>query len=301
MRISVPVADGFLVICAVLWGVGFVAQRIATQQMGDTPFTYNAARFLLGALLLLPFVVGRTTARTRATLIGGMAAALAMFVASGLQQKAMATVTAGTAGFITGTYVIWVPLLGLLWGERVSERVWIGATLALAGMWFLMIHGSFAVASGDLLLLGCAIGWAAHVHIIGWAARRGDAIGIAFVQFAATGIMCACVALQYEPVSLELLAAGWGAIVFSGVFAIAIAFTLQVLAQTSAPASHAAIILSMESLFAELSGSIWMRESFDPRKWLGAVLMLSGALVATVTGLRRPHRGSTPPSAPAAG
>ncbi len=284
MRISVPVADGFLFIAAVLWGAGFVAQRIAAQDMGDTPFTFNAARFLIGALLLLPFVVGRASARTRVTLIGGGAAAIAMLVAASLQQKAMATVTPGTAGFITGTYVIWTPLLGLLWGQRVNRRVWIGAGLALVGLWFLTIRGPSEIAVGDLYLLGCAVAWACHVHVIGWAATRGDALGIAFVQFAVTGLLSAMIAMQFEPVSLELLRAGSGAIAFSAVFSIGIAFTLQVLAQTSAPAAHAAIILSLESVFAEVSGSIWTHESFDPRKWLGAGLMLAGALVATVTG-----------------
>ncbi|MSQ90616.1 MAG: DMT family transporter [Phycisphaerales bacterium] len=301
MRVSVPVADGFLFVCALLWGIGFVAQRIAALDMGDTPFTYNAARFLLGALLLLPFALRRPAARSQAVIIGGSAAALAMFAASSLQQMAMARVTPGTAGFITGTYVIWVPLLGLLWGQRVSRRVWAGAAIALVGMWFLMVRGRLEIAPDELLLLACAVGWAAHVHIIGWAALRGDVLGIAFVQFAVTGALSGAVAFAAEPVSLEILAAGWWPIAFSGFFAITIAFTLQVLAQTAAPPAHAAIILSMESLFAEISGSIWMRESFDPRKWVGATLMLTGALVATVTGLRRSPPESTHPQEPAAG
>ncbi|MDA1261890.1 MAG: DMT family transporter [Planctomycetota bacterium] len=290
MRISVPVADGFLLMCAVMWGAGFVAQRIATQQMGDTPFTYNAARFLLGAILLFPFVVRRTTARTKVTLIGGLAAASVMLIAVSLQQKAMATVTAGTAGFITGTYVIWTPLLGLCWGQRVTARVWIGAAIALLGLWFLTVQGDGEFSSGDFYLLGCAIAWAMHVHVIGWAATRGDALGIAFVQFAATGILSGVIALGIEPVSIDLLRMGSGAIAFSAVFSIGIAFTLQILAQTSAPPAHAAVILSLESLFAEISGSLWLKESFDPKKWVGAILMLLGALVATFTGLR----GKTP-------
>ena len=300
MRISVPVADGFLLVCAVLWGAGFVAQRIATQEMGDTPFTFNSARFLLGAIILFPFVVRRTSARTKVTVVGGLAAACAMLLAASLQQKAMATVTAGTAGFITGTYVIWTPLLGLCWGQRVTTRVWVGAALALVGLWFLTMQGGGEFSLGDLYLLGCAIAWAMHVHVIGWAATRGDALGIAFVQFAATGILSGVIALGIEPVSVDLLWMGSGAIAFSAVFSIGIAFTLQVLAQTAAPPAHAAVILSLESLFAEMSGSLWLKESFDPRKWIGAILMLIGALVATVTGLRgkAPLRPSNRPPQP---
>ena len=290
MRISVPVADGFLLVCAVLWGAGFVAQRIATQEMGDTPFTFNSARFLLGAILLFPFIVRRTSARTKVTMTGGIIAACVMLLAASLQQKAMSTVTAGTAGFITGTYVIWTPLLGLCWGQRVTARVWIGAVLSLVGLWFLTMQGGREFSAGDLYLLGCAIAWALHVHVIGWAAMRGDALGIAFVQFLVTGILSGIIAIGIEPVSIDLLRMGSGAIAFSAVFSIGIAFTLQVLAQTSAPPAHAAIILSLESLFAEISGSLWLKESFDPRKWVGASLMMIGALVATVTGLR----GKTP-------
>lgn len=298
-RLSVAGADALLLFCAVLWGIGFVAQRIATQQMGDTPFTFNAARFLIGGAILLPFVIRRREARTLSTLVGGVAAAIALLTAASLQQKAMATVTAGTAGFITGTYVLWVPVLGLLLGQRVLARVWAGVALTLVGLWFLVIRDTVAVSEGDLYLMGCALAWACHVHIIGIAVRKGDPMGIAVVQFAVTGALSAAVAVTFEPVSIELLCAGWGPILFSALFAIAIAFTLQVLAQTSAPPAHAAVILSLESLFAELSGSLWMHESFDPRKWIGAGLMLGGALVATVTGFRQSPRESDPPPPPA--
>ncbi len=293
-RLTVPAADAVLLVCAILWGIGFVAQRVATQQMGDTPFTFNGARFLIGALILIPFVARRPSARTRASVVGGVAASIALVTAASLQQKAMATVTAGTAGFITGTYVLWVPLLGLLLGQRVTARVWIGVSMALAGLWFLVLGDKLELASGDFYLIGCAIAWACHVLIVGWAVRRGDPLGIAVVQFGLTGAVCASIAMTVEPVSLQLLLDGSWAILFSAVFAIAIAFTLQVIAQTSAPPAHAAVILSLESVFAEFSGSLWLNESFDPRKWCGALLMLGGALVATVTGFRQPPRESHP-------
>ncbi len=300
-RFSVAGADAILFVCAVLWGIGFVAQRTATQQMGDTPFTYNAARFLIGALILLPLVIRRREARSLASVMGGVAASVALLTAASLQQKAMATVTAGTAGFITGTYVLWVPLLGLLLGQRVHARVWVGVALTLVGLWFLLVRERVDVRSGDLYLMGCALAWACHVHVIGWAVRKGDPLGIAVVQFAVTGAISGVIALGVEPVTVELLCAGWGPILFSALFAIAIAFTLQVLAQTSAPPAHAAVILSLESLFAEVSGSLWMHESFDPRKWTGAVLMLGGALIATVTGFRQTPRESPPPPPQATG
>jgi len=286
MKLPVWTANGALMLCAIFWGTGFVAQRIAAQQMGDTPFTFNAARFLIGAVLLLPFVIMRPSLRRWSTWRGGAIAGVVMVIAASLQQKAMATVAPGTAGFITGTYVVWTPLIGLLWGMRVSRRIWIGALLSLAGLWVMSIHGQPEIATGDLYLIGCAGMWAVHVHVIGWCASREDALGISLVQLLVTGALSAIIATAGEPVSGEMLRAGAGPIVFSAIFSIALAFTLQVIAQSAAPPAHAAVLLSLESVFAELSGALWLNESFDGRKWIGAVLMLIGALVATVTAPR---------------
>lgn len=318
-RLSVPAADGLLLFTALIWGVGFVAQRIAARDMGDTPFTFNAARFAVGTLCLVPMLIGRRGAFSFPSIAGGIAAGLAMAIASSLQQAAMSTVTAGTAGFITGTYVIWVPIIGIVLGQRAGARVWIGAACALAGLWILgtppapdvaamsdaagggtALTGAAGAASandlsrwipihlsrGELLVLGCAVAWAFHVHVIGWAAHRADAFGVSFVQFACTTAASATFSIALEEPTLEMLHAGMWPIIFSGVFAIAIAFTLQVVAQGVAPPAHAAIILSLESVFAEISGTLFLNEGFDRQKWIGAGLMFAGALIATVTGLR---------------
>ncbi len=281
--------------CALAWGTGFVAQRLATQSMGETPLTFNAARFTVGLLIVAPFMMRGGRLAKRATWIGGLAAGLALVVGSTLQQAAMGRVTAGTAGFITGTYVIWVPLLGLIWGQRVSVRVWIAVALAIAGLWLLSAQGNFVFAPAELLLITSALVWSGHVQVIGWAARRGDPIGIAFVQFVMTAVLCSIGSLAFEPVSIDLLKAGIGPILFSGVFSIGAAFTLQAIAQSSAPPAHAAIIMSLESVFAEVSGSLWLHEGFGARKWIGAALILAGALAATVTGSRQPPQESVPP------
>ncbi|MBM4101330.1 MAG: DMT family transporter [Phycisphaerae bacterium] len=296
-KLPVWTANGALLLCAICWGTGFVAQRLAAHQMGDTPFTFNAARFLIGALLLLPFVITRPSLRRWSTWRGGAIAGVAMVIAASLQQKAMATVGPGTAGFITSTYVVWTPLMGLLWGMRVTGRTWIAALLCLAGLWVMSIHGQPEIATGDLYLVGCAIMWAVHVHVIGWCASQEDPLGVSLVQLLVTGTLAAAIAGASEPISGDMLRAGAGPIIFSAVFSIALAFTLQVVAQSSAPPAHAAVLLSLESVFAEVSGALWLKESFDSQKWIGAALMLIGALVATVTaprGTGPPHQSSAP-------
>lgn len=314
-RLSVPAADSLLLFTALIWGVGFVAQRIAAREMGDTPFTFNAARFAVGTLCLAPLLIGRRGALSTPAIVGGIAAGLAMSIASSLQQAAMSTVTAGTAGFITGTYVIWVPIIGIALGQRAGVRVWVGAACALAGLWVLgtppapdaAAAGDLArwmpvhLSRGELLVLGCAIAWAFHVHVIGWAAQRADAYGVSFVQFACTAVACTAFSLSLEKPTAGMLQAGLWPILFSGVFSIGVAFTLQVIAQGVAPPAHAAIILSLESVFAEFSGSMFLGEGFDRQKWIGAGLMFAGALIATVTGLRRPPPSGAAPPAQAAG
>lgn len=315
-RLSVPAADGLLLVTALIWGVGFVAQRIAARDMGDTPFTFNAARFLVGTLCLAPLLVGRRGAISTPAVVGGIAAGLAMSIASSLQQAAMSTVTAGTAGFITGTYVIWTPIIGIALGQRAGARVWVGAACALAGLWVLgtppaatetaVAAGAAAdpsrwmpihLSRGELLVLGCAIAWAFHVHVIGWAAQRADAYGVSFVQFACTAAASAAFSIALEQPTVGMVQAGLWPILFSGVLSIGVAFTLQVVAQGVAPPAHAAIILSLESVFAEFSGSVFLGEGFDRQKWIGAGLMFAGALIATVTGLRRrPPEGAGPPA-----
>jgi drug/metabolite transporter (DMT)-like permease len=275
---------------AFLWGISFVTQRLAALAMNGMPFTFNAARYLIGAVFLAPFVMRAGALRSRATWIGGGAAGCAMIAGSTLQQAAMNAVSAGTAGFITSTYVVWVPLLGLIWGQRVGVRVWIGVALAVAGLWLLCGGGDFALSRAEFMLLGCAFAWGFHVQIIGWAATRGDVFGIAFVQFLVTAVASSAGALAFEPLSVEVVIGAAGPILFAGVFSIAVAFTLQIVGQSAAPPAHAAIIMSLESVFAELAGSVWMNEGFGARKWFGGLLILGGALLATVIGPRQHPR-----------
>ena len=163
------------------------------------PFTYNGVRFALGSLSLLPLVCLRRNApagrrpplgRGRAALLRyGLAAGAVLFVASSLQQQGMVTTSAGKAGFITGLYVVLVPLSGLLWGQRAGWGRFLGAALAVAGLYLLSVTGGFAVARGDLLVLVSALFWAAHVHLIGWASPRVDSLELAALQFAVCSVL----------------------------------------------------------------------------------------------------------------
>jgi len=281
--------DSLLLLTAVIWGLAFVAQRIGMDHVG--PFTYNAVRFALGSLVLLPFVVARRRpwapppgAAGRAPRIGaipaGLIAGAVLVFGASLQQIGLVSTTAGKAGFITGLYVVLVPLSGLLWAQRTGVTAWLGAVLCVVGLFFLSVTAELTVEPGDLFVLVGSVFWAAHVQVVGWLSPRTDPVRLACVQFAVCSLASAGGALLTEQVSAPALLAAAGPILYGGVLSVGIAYTLQVVAQRSAPPAHAAILLSLESVFAALGGSLLLGERLGTRGALGCALMFAGMIVS---------------------
>jgi drug/metabolite transporter (DMT)-like permease len=166
-------ADLALLATAVVWGLAFVVCRMAAAQTGS--FLYNGARFLLGALTLLPFAGARLRGLTRVEVWGGAQVGAVLFVAASLQQIGLRFTTAGKAGFITGLYVVFVPLcLALVWRQWPRRSTWVASLLAAAGLFLLSAVDQLALAPGDGLELVGAVFWALHVILIGRLARRVD-------------------------------------------------------------------------------------------------------------------------------
>ncbi|OLF55433.1 DMT family transporter [Pseudomonas chlororaphis] len=278
-------ADILMLVTAIIWGSAFVAQTSGMDHIG--PFLYSGLRFALGSLCLLPLVLrgDRRQAKaepflTRGLLTGGVLMGLALALGINLQQVGLMFTSVTNAGFITGLYVIVVPLLGLLLGHKTGLGTWLGALLAVLGMFLLSVSDSFQVASGDWLQLIGAFVWGAHVVLVGVFASRHDPIRLAFLQFATCSLVSLVLALCLEPVHGEAILAAGPAILYGGVVAVGIGYTLQVVAQKHAIASHAAIILSLEAVFAAIAGAWLLGESLQLRGYIGCVLMLSGMLVA---------------------
>ena len=286
-------ADLLLLLTAFIWGFGFVAQRIGMQHIG--PFAFSGLRFLLGAASLLPLMWwlgrGRPRSGDRRTLLwGGLVAGAFLFIGASLQQVGLVYTTAGKAGFITGLYIVIVPLLGLLWGQRTRRDTWLGALLALIGLYLLSVSEDFTLAYGDLLELIGAFFWAGHVLVIGWLAPRCDVLALSFLQFLACGLLSLLVAAAIETTSVAAVLDSATAIAYAGVMSVGVAFTLQVLGQREAPASHAAILLSLEAFFAALGGMLILDESLGARGATGCALMLAGMLISQ--GLLGRRRGA---------
>ena len=299
MNVRAVRADFFMLITAAIWGTAFVAQRVGMDYVG--PFTFNGVRFLLGGLSLVPFLFirpaesGKTAADEREKvnaepadgrvsrwklLLYGALAGGALFLGASFQQVGIVYTTAGNAGFITGLYVIMVPILGLVVGRRPGGGVWLGAVLAVAGMYLLNEAPGVGLNIGDALVLVCALFFALHVLLIGRISPMFPAVPLSIIQFLTCALLSLGVAFWREPIAYSDILASGVPILYGGIGSVGIAYTLQVIAQKDAPPAHAAIILSLESVFALLGGVLLLGETVVALKVVGAALMLAGMLTA---------------------
>lgn len=280
-------ANLLLLLTAVIWGFAFVAQRSGMEHVG--PYTFNAVRFLIGGLVLVPFLLltdrrRPATSDRRPALRGGVLAGGVLFAAATLQQTGIAFTTAGKAGFITSLYVVLVPILGLALGHRPSAAVWVGAALSAAGLYFLTIQGGFRMAPGDLLVLMGAFLWAIHVLLIGRLSPGTDPARLAFVQFMTCAALSGMAALLLEVTTLADLRAALAPILYAGIMSVGVGYTLQVAAQRHARPADAAIILSLEAVFAVIGGRLLLGEQLTTRALFGCGLMLAGILISQLIG-----------------
>ncbi|MEW5773617.1 MAG: DMT family transporter [Thermodesulfobacteriota bacterium] len=281
-------ANLLLLTTAAIWGTAFVAQRVGMESVG--PFTYNGVRFALGVLSLLPLIAWRARrgpnpvpagrAAGRTAFWGAWAAGLVMFIGVSMQQVGLLYTTAGKAGFITGLYVVFVPLLGLLLGQRPGWGGGVGALAAAVGLYLLSVTEGLDLAPGDGWVLLGAVFWAGHVLLLGYLSPRVDPVRLAAGQFAVCAAASTAVALVFEQITWAGVWAGAWPIVYGGCMSVGVAYTLQVVAQKDAQPTPAAIILSLESAFAAAAGYLLLGEVLGVRGIAGCALMLGGMLAA---------------------
>ena len=279
-------ANIMLFVTAIIWGGGFVAQRLGMQEM--EPYLFNGFRFLIGSLTLTPFIVFRKKRylppdiNSKNILLIGAAAGCLLFFGATFQQLGLVYTSAGKAGFITGLYVVIVPLLGMIWGDRAPIRSWIGALFAIAGLYFLSMSETFQLAPGDSYVLIGALFWAFHVQFLARFSPDVDPIELSLVQSLITAFLSFIVGFIVEDFDLTHIQRTIMPILYGGVISIGLAYTLQVVAQQDAKPSHAAIILSLESVFAVFWGWLFLNEVLTNRAFLGSGLMLGGMIISQI-------------------
>ena len=268
-----------LLLTAVIWGFAFVAQRAGMEFLG--PFTFNTARFTIGSLSLIPLLLLNQKRKfkkekflplkDRKLLVAGLAAGTALFLGAAFQQGGLVYTDAGKAGFITGFYVILVPILGLFISQKTSFLTWLGATVAIVGLFLLSVNETLEVNIGDILVLIGAFFWAIQILVISHYSTRIDPLQLAFSQFLVCVLLSLIVALFTETIIIQNLLHAYVPILYAGFFSVGIAFTIQVVAQREAHPANAAIIMSLEAVFAVLGGWMILNESIPIRGLLGCL------------------------------
>lgn len=278
-----------LLIAAVIWGGGFVAQSAGMDYIG--PFTFSAARDAVGFFVLIPVLLllsdgrGRTVLSrlsvTRITLVGGILNGLVLGIADTFQQVGLTMTTAGKAGFVTALYMVFTPLLGYFVGHRLTKRIAFCVLLAVIGFYFLCITESFTLTFGDLLELACAVFFAVHILTIDhFLLKQADSVKMAWVQFASAFFFSGMLTVLFEHPDA---AAIWDArlpILYCGVLSSGVAYTLQIVGQKYTDPTIGTLIMSLESVFAVLFGWLVLGEVMTGREGLGCILVFAAIILS---------------------
>lgn len=277
-------ADLVLLIVAILWGSAFAAQRVAGM-LGSVHF-FNAARFLVAGALLLPFSF--RSRWTGSQVAWTCAAGTILFAASALQQAGLRTTTAGNAGFLTSLYVVIVPLVIFIgWRDTPRLHSMIAIVLAALGAYLLSTGADYRFQPGDALELGGAMLWAVHVVILGKFASRYDPIAFSSGQLLlASSLSWMASGLgEHTPLPVDPLLIT--SILYTAVMSLALGYTLQIWGQRHTPPTDAAIILSLEAVFAALAGAVLLQERLNATQLLGCTIIVVAVLVSQVAAWSR--------------
>jgi drug/metabolite transporter (DMT)-like permease len=286
-----------LLLTAIIWGTSFISQKLGMNYI--EPFTFGASRFLLGAGALIPVILifDRLNKRKESTeaeeekeckysnkdlIKGGILCGVAVFLGASLQQWGLVYTTAGKAGFITALYVVIVPLFGIFMRKKIDLLTWVGVALAVMGLYFLCIQEGFSMEKGDAIVLIGTIFWALQIVIVDAYADKTEGIKLSFVQFVTAGILSVISAFIFETPDISSIIDCLGPILYTAIMVVGVAYTLQIIGQKYTNPTAAAIILSMESVFAVISGAIFLNELMSTRELIGCILMFIAVIITQV-------------------
>ena len=278
-----------LLTTSTIWGFGFVAQEMGSDHLG--PNAFNSARYSIGAVCLMVILLawhrGKSMNgfRSRDWVKASLSAGLFLFLGSLLQQAGIGDESTGPgkAGFITGLYVVIVPLLGLGLGHRTNAQMWAGVALATVGLWLLSFNldnEQWAIRRGDLLVFFGSFCWAAHVLVIDRFTDRVSSLHLALGQVTVCAGASWVASALVEPMELASFRAAFLPALYLGSMSIAIAFTMQIIGQRNAHPTHASIIFAMEAVVGVFAGWLILHEQLTQRELAGCLLMFCGMVLS---------------------
>ncbi|AGK95228.1 DMT family transporter [Clostridium pasteurianum] len=283
-----------LLIAAAIWGFAFVAQRVGMKYIG--PFTFTGIRFALGAISLIPLMIFYNNKDEKVkiknikgnnNLLGGVIIGIVLFFAASFQQVGLIGTSAGKAAFITGLYIVFVPILGLFLRHHIKANTWIGALIAVVGLYFLCVTNRFSISYSDMLELASAFLFAIHILLIDYFSQKINVLKLAFFQFITCSILSMITAVFIEHITASGILQALIPILYGGICSVGIAYTLQIVGQKNAEPSHAAIICSMETVFATIGGILILNEQLGVKGSIGCLLMLTGMILSQLKSNRQ--------------
>lgn len=281
-----------LFMTALIWGLSFVAQREGMQHVG--PFTFNAVRSFLGCLSLVPLIVWikcskpdtRTERRKHYQHVNlaraGIGCGLALFTAITIQQYCMQYVTAGKAGFITALYIIFVPIISVLQGNKLEKNIIISVILAVIGLYLLCYKAGGGFNVYDLFLFVSAFFYGVHILVVNYYSKRVNPLKVSCLQFFVVGFLSTLLVLMFEnPQLVNIIACKWP-ILYAGILTCGGAYTLQIYGQKHTRPIVASLIFSLESVFAVLGGFLILGETMLPKEIIGCVFMIIAVILSNI-------------------
>lgn len=285
--------SGMLLLTAIIWGVAFVAQSVGMDYV--EPFTFNFARYIIGGVVLLPFLkLGNTDTpmentedkskkkqRFRRSVIGGIGCGVLLFCASMLQQFGiMYTNVVGKAGFITALYIILVPVLGIFFRKKTKPLLWICVGISVIGLYLLCVSDGYRLELADILLLACALFFAFHIIFIDYISPNTNGVLVSCVQFFVSGLFCMVAMFLFESPSFTGILKAYIPILYTGVLSCGVAYTFQILGQKYVEPTKASLILCLESVVAVLAGWLLLQQALSIRELLGCIIMFVAIIMA---------------------
>lgn len=284
-----------LLLAAFIWGSTFVAQDKAAIE----PFTFIASRNYIGALVLVPVIAVidifskkkgllpkdfKVLSYSKKETLGGIICGVILFIAASLQQYGIFLypkdgAAAGKSGFITALYIVLVPIAGLFLKKKVGLNIWISVTVATVGMYLLCVKSGFEVHPADLILFICAIGFTAHILVIDKFSPFVNGVKLSALQFLVSAVLGTIFAFIFESPDFGEILKDIVPILYAGLLSSGVAYTLQIVAQKNTKPAVASVLMSLESVFAVLSGAVF-GEIMEPKEIVGCVLMFVAVILA---------------------
>ena len=269
----------------VIWGSAFIAQSVGMDRIG--PFTFQAVRCFLAVVFLFPasalFSKGKPFWKSWADPAlwrSGVICGLALFAASSLQQIGLVYTDAGKAGFLTAMYIVFVPFLGLFVGRKPGRNALLSLIPAIVGLYLLSCTSVSGINKGDVLLLLCAVAFSVQILLIDRHCAGLDGLKLNCIQALVVAVLSVPCALLTETVDASLIASCWLPLGYAGILSMGVAYTLQIVGQKRVTPSAAALLMSLESVFAALFGWLLLHETMTRAELLGCVLVFAAVVIS---------------------